>query len=151
MKLSVSLIMILFCIFTSMGTSWQNKAIILERVVEHIQAKEPAWNLNRKEDLDNGRVFHWQSGKQRVDVSIVILASSEEAKAYLYNKINQVPVPYKSKMENLGDEAVLYQSEGTTRCMLLMRRGTIFIQVNADEFTNGKKFAEYVVGLADSL
>ena len=151
MKLSISLIMILFCIFTNMGASRQNKAIILERVVEHIQAKEQAWNLNRKEDINNGRVFHWQSGKQRVDISIIILASSEEAKAYLYNKINQVPVPYKSKIENLGDEAVLYQSEGTTRSMLLMRRGTIFIQVNADEFTQGKKFAEYVISLADSL
>ena len=125
--------------------------LYLERVVEHIQENEQTWTLNRKEDFKKGRVFYWQSGKQRVDVSIVLLASSEDAKTHLYNTINQVPVPYKSKMENLGDEAVLYQSEGTTRSMLLLRRGTIFIQVNADEFTHGKKFAEYIIGLADSL
>jgi hypothetical protein len=134
-----------------MGISWQNKAIILERVVEHIQENEQSWKLIRKDDVKNGRAFQWQSGKQRVDISIVILATSEEAKAYLYNMINEVTVPYKSKMENLGDESVLYQSEGTTRSMLLMRRGTIFIHVNADEFTHGKKFAEYIIGLADSL
>jgi hypothetical protein len=151
MKMSLSPVIILLFVFNAMGIPLQNQSVILERVERYLEEKEPAWKLYRKEDVKHGRVFDWQSGKQRISVSIRTFTSADEARTDLRNTMMKVTAPPKSEIKSLGDEAFLYQSEGTNRCMLLIRRGTNLIQVNADEFAQAEKFSKHIISLANSL
>src|SRR5262245_36911665 len=149
MKIPFALLITLLCGVNFIETSLQDRQEIFERVRRYIEEKEPAWKLDRKEDLNDGQVFHWKSDKQRATVSIVTFSSEDETKSHLLKNVNRVPVAYKSKIDDLGDEAFLYQSVGSRRCMLLIRKGTVFIQVNADECADAEKFAKYIITRID--
>jgi|SRR5215467_5717771 len=145
MKILFVLLATILCGINFTGMPLQDRQIVLERARRYIEEQEPTWKLDSKEDLNGGQVFYWKSDKQSVTVSIVIFSSEDEAKTCLLKKVNMVPVPPKSKINNLGDEAVLYQSEGSRRCMLLIRKETVFIQVNADECADAEKFAKHII------
>ena len=149
MKIQFALLITLLCGVNFIETSLQDRQEIFERVRRYIEEKEPAWKLDRKEDLNDGQVFHWKSDKQRATVSIVTFSSEDETKSHLLKNVNRVPVAYKSKIDDLGDEAFFYQSVGSRRCMLLIRKGTVFIQVNADECADAEKFAKYIITRID--
>lgn len=145
MKILFVLLATLLCGIYFTGMPLQDRKVILERARRYIEEKELTWKLESKEDLKDGQVFYWKSDKQSATVSIVIFSSEDEAKTRLLKKVNMVPVPHKSKINNFGDEAFLYQSEGSRTCMLLIRKETVFIQVNADECANAEKFAKHTI------
>lgn len=149
MKILFVLLATLLCGINFTGMPLQDRQVILERARRYIEEKEPTWKLDRKEDLNDGQVFHWKSDKQSATVSLVIFSSEDEAKTRLLKKVNMVPVPHKSKINNLGDEAFLYQSAGSKSCMLLIRKETVYIQVNADECVDAEKFARHIITSID--
>jgi hypothetical protein len=145
MNIPFVLLITLLCGVNFIGMPLQGRRDVLERVRSYIEEKEPTWKLDRKEELNDGQVFHWRSDKQRVTVSIVTFSSEDETITHLSKQLIMVPVPYKSKINNLGNEAFLYQSAGTKTCMLLIRKETVFIQVNADECADAEKFAKHII------
>jgi hypothetical protein len=149
MKIPVVLLITLLCGINFTGMPLQDRQVVLERVRRYIEEKEPTWKFDRKEDLNDGQVFYWKSDKQRATVSIVIFSSEDEAKAHLSKQVIKVPVGWKSKINNLGDEAFLYQSAGSKSCMLLIRKETVYIQVNADECADAEKFARHTIKSID--
>src|SRR5262249_10427289 len=130
MKIQFVLLTTLLCGINFTGIPLQDRQIVLERARRYIEEQEPTWKLDRKEDLNDGQVFHWKSDKQRANISIETFSSEAEAKTYLSKQVTGVPVRYKSKINDLGDEAFLYQSAGSRGCMLLISKGTVFIQVS---------------------
>ena len=144
MKIPFALLITLLCSFNFIETPLQDRQDIFERVRRYIEEKESAWKLDRKEDLNDGQVFHWKSDKQCAIVSIETFSSEEESRTYLLKNITKVSVSYKSKINDLGDEAFLYQSKGSDACALLIRKGTVYIQVNADECANAERFARHI-------
>src|SRR5215510_13105857 len=145
MKIPFALLITLLCGVNFIEASLQDRQEIFERVRRYIEEKEPAWKLDRKEDLNDGQVFHWKSDKQRATISIETFSSEEESRTHLLKNVTRVPVPYQSKINDLGDEAFLYQSKGSDACSLLIRKGTAYIQVNADECASAEQFAKHII------
>ena|SRR5215813_240015 len=149
MKIPFVLLATLLCGINFTGMPLQDRQVVLERARRYIEEQEPTWKLDRKEDLNDGQVFHWKSDKQRANVSIETFSSEAEAKTHLSKQVIMAPVRYKSKINNLGDEAFHYQSAGSKSCMLLIRKETVFIQVDADECADAEKFAKHIITSID--
>ena len=128
----------------------QNNPTISERVEKYIDSAEPAWKLERREDISNGKVFLWKYEKQRTDVSVITFASPAEAKDHLSQIKLKVTAPPKSESKDFGDETILYQTAGSSGCMLLIRKGEICISVSASECATAKKFAGHILKSIDT-
>jgi hypothetical protein len=56
----------------------------------------------------------------------------------------RVPVPPKERLQEPGDESVLYQSAAGKSCMLLYRRSHVFVKLNSNTKENATRFARHI-------
>jgi len=78
------------------------------------------------------------------DVHIYVTDSQDEAAAKLNEFAHYVPIPPKERLKSPGDEALLFQGVNTDECMILFRRGNIFVHLNGSSVADAKRFAKHL-------
>lgn len=109
-----------------------------------IKSKEPAWELSSKEEKRDSTNYKWKWEEQWIDIHVYVTDSPQKAAAKLSEFSQFVPVTPKERLKSLGDEAMLYQGLNTNDCMILFRRGKVFVQLKASSVVNGKRFARHL-------
>lgn len=107
---------------------------------------EPAgWNLLQKDSTSNGDVYRWRKGADIAWVEIATIASPQDAKQLLDKRAMTVTVDTQRRIDDLGDEALLFQ--GKTGCMILLRKGNVFLHVYGSSANVARQFAQTAVGV----
>jgi hypothetical protein len=91
--------------------------------------------------------FNFLPGKleeQQIDVHIYVIDSQDAAAAKLNEFAHYVPIPPKERLKSPGDEALLFQGVNTDECMILFRRGNIFVHLNGSSVADAKRFAKHL-------
>ncbi len=111
-----------------------------------IKQKEPAWEFSSpaRESEPKSTFYRWKSGQEWIDIRVFVTDSPQTAAAQLKEFARHVPVPPKEKLRGQGDEALLYQSANTSGCMILFRRGNVFVHVNGSSLIHAKRFAGHL-------
>jgi hypothetical protein len=124
--------------------TWQTQGSDSSVIENSIKAKEPAWELSAKKIKRDSTFYRWESGQQRIYMNIFVTDSPQAAAAKLNQVAQQVPITPKERPKTPGDEALLYQGVNTNECMILFRRGNIFVHLNGSSVANAKRFAKHL-------
>jgi hypothetical protein len=109
-----------------------------------IRTKEPAWELSVKKVKPDSTSYRWKLGAKQIDVHVFV-TDSQQAAAAKFNEYGQhVPIPPKERLKSPGDEALLFQGVNTDECMILFRRGNIFVHLNGTSVADAKRFAKHL-------
>ena len=138
LKLSLTLTTILI------GSLVGNAQDMQSKIESSIKSKESNWVLAKKEVQPESTIYRWKSDSDWVTMEVFVLGSAQLAKQKLAQYRRRVPVPPKEKLQEPGDESLLYQSDTGTSCMLLFRRAHLFVQLNSNTQVNAKRFARHV-------
>jgi hypothetical protein len=109
-----------------------------------IRSKEPAWQLSAKKIKPDSTSYRWKLGEQQIDVHIYVTDSQDAAAAKLNEFAHYVPIPPKERLKSPGDEALLFQGVNTDECMILFRRGNVFVHLNGSSVADAKRFAKHL-------
>src|SRR5262245_5032953 len=80
----------------------------LDKVHEALTTEDPGWEITRKESIGNRATYRWAMGEKRADIHIFTYGSPAEAAAALQQLMNRTQVGPTAKLENLGDEAYIW-------------------------------------------
>jgi hypothetical protein len=143
LKLSLTVTAILI------GSLVGNAQEIQSKIESSIKSKESGWELAKKEVGPESTIYRWKSGSDRVTMEAFVLDSSQSAEAKLKEFTWRVPVPPKERLQEPGDQAVLYQGAVRKSCMLLYRRSHVFVQLNSNTPENATRFARHIDDVLD--
>ena len=122
----------------------QDLPSLIERAMKE---KEPNWQLYRTESTPRSTIYMWKLGEDVVQVEIFVTAS-EQAASDAFSKIAlRFNVPPKERPKDLGDEALIFQSERFTSGSILFRKGSVFIKIGGSPMVDMKRFATHFAEL----
>lgn len=141
------------CIFLLMFgcDAWASTLQELPSLIERsMKEKEPNWQLYRTESTPRSTIYMWKSGEDVVQVEISVTVS-EQAASDAFNRIAlRFNNPPKERPKDLGDEALIFQSERFTSGSILFRKGSVFIKIVGSPMVDMKRFATHFADLIGS-
>ena len=116
----------------------QTQASKSSKIENFIKSKEPAWQFSSpaREAEPESTFYQWQKGEEWIYFRVFVTDSKQAAAAKFKEFSRHMPVPWKEKLRGTGDEALLCQSANTNACMILFRRGNVFLQLNGSSADN---------------
>ncbi len=123
-----------------------SQSALASSIENSIKSKEPGWEFSApaREAQPNSTLYRWKSGEERIRARVFVTDSPEAAAKQLNEFSRHVPVPPKVKLKSPGDEALLYQGENTNGCMILFRRGNVFVSLSGSSVVHAKRFAKHL-------
>jgi hypothetical protein len=143
MKALCKFLCVLIPICNSMASA-QELSTSIER---SIREKEPDWQLVAKESEPAYTIYRWKMDKQYVNAEVHVTASNQAAADLFHEFGMRIPVPPKSKPNDLGDEALLFQSANAPNGSLLFRKANVFIAISGSSMIDEVRFARHLAGL----
>lgn len=83
--------------------------------------KEPNWRLYSKEAEPRSTIYIWKSGKDILVAKVFVTASEQAASDTFRKYARRFAVPPKERLKDLGDEALIFQSDNFPSGSLLFR------------------------------
>jgi hypothetical protein len=151
-KMYANLCLLSLLVLFSREVSGQQLQLLSEKFATSVHEKYPAWRLSRKEMKSASTFYVWETEKQpqAVFVSIYPTESEQTAAERLRRGMMIMQIPPKSELKNLGDEAFLYQSNGSEACTIVFRKSGFFIRIAAPSLAIGRDFANTLLELIAS-
>jgi hypothetical protein len=140
-------ILLIAALLSSLAAQTQSsQSELASKIKDAIKSKEPNWEFSspRREADANSTYYHWKSGQEDIECRVFVTDSQQAATAKLNEYAHHVPIPPKERLKTPGDEALLFQGVNTDGCMILFRRGNIFVHLNGTSVVNAKRFAKHL-------
>lgn len=114
-----------------------------------LKAKDARRKVKKSIDAGSHVRQDWTADGQRVNVYIYEFASPEEAARHMELAISSISFsPMKERLPNLGDAAFVSTDKRGAGAWLALRKGGVYVVVDADTVKAAKKFAK---DIADHL
>ena len=140
--------LVLCCLVIASGPlaaqTHSSQSVLPSEIENAVKNKEPAWELSAKKVKPDSTSYRWKLEEQQIDVHIYVTDSQDAAAAKLNEFAHYVPIPPKERLKSPGDEALLFQGVNTDECMILLRRGNVFIRLNGSSVADAKRFAKHL-------
>lgn len=144
------LVVVLMC-FGSPPSNAQTPSSVLDSMELSVKTrttlKNESWVITEKEKQETSAHYEWRDEKKMVSIIIREAESKAEAREMLTQTALRIPVPYKVKLTEYGDEAYLYQADGQGPSTILIIQGNLFIHVRSSHSSNAHDFAKEVCGI----
>ncbi|MBO0721187.1 MAG: hypothetical protein J2P41_10210 [Blastocatellia bacterium] len=116
----------------------------LDKVHDALTTNEQGWKITRKESIGNRTTYRWEmAGISKAEIHIFTYGSPAEAAAALQQRMMRVQVGPTAKLENLGDEAYIWNDSNRDTGIIRFRKGNFVIDVGASKSAIAKKFSAY--------
>src|SRR5215471_64076 len=137
-------IFLLIAGWTCMTGTLQDLPTLIE---SSMRDKEPNWRLYRTESTPRSTIYMWKSGEDTVGAEIFVTASEQAASDAFKKYIVRFNGPPKERPKDLGDEALIFQSEGVPSGSILFRKANVLIKMSGSSMVDMRRFATYFVEL----
>ena len=112
-------------------------------VERHLKAADPGRKL--KGVIDGGHYVEqeWRAGGRRVDVSVYVYATPEEAARRMEIAVRGIALrPANLHLPGIGDEATATVSRRGDHAQLAFRKGGVYILIGAASLKTARRFAQ---------
>lgn len=150
-------IALLSCCFAPSATVAQQTLSLACRTEGAIKQREPEWKLTdifvRKSSEEDFVIFRWYSGPDLVSAHISEYETSTKAAQRLQFSIKMISMGSYTKIDEIGEEAYLYEDVNSyrkelTKWRIIFRKGKGVITLEAPTLELAKRFSR---SIAESL
>jgi hypothetical protein len=126
----------------------QDAQSLISKVEDNFKTKHPDWRFLYKQIDATNTVYVYYIEKIALQFLIGYTDSEEMATKEYENYKHGMPVGPKAQLKDLGDEAVLYQSNGREKCSIYFRKSNVVVvMIGAPSFTVAEGLAKEIAGL----
>jgi hypothetical protein len=136
-------ILVLYCV----ASNAQDMQAFSSRVDDNFKTKHPDWKPHSKQTVGTNTGYTWFVGKKIVHCFFEYTESEEAAKREYENNMRGYPVGPKAKLKELGDEEVLYKSDGCEESTIIFRRSNVVVTIRAPAIAVAEGLAKEIAGL----
>jgi hypothetical protein len=126
-KILIGIALIFFAITTA--SMAQDAQSLINKVDDNFKNRHPDWRLHSKQSAGTSTEYTWRIGKNMLQCSVGYMDSEQSAKREYENQMRGYPVGPTAKLNDLGDEAVIYKSRGEGGTIIFRKSNVVVVLV----------------------